>query len=392
MKRDDSRGASVGYAIERILLRIVLTALLIFFLAVCLPTIWNLFSPFIIALCIAALLEPVIRFAMKRLKMKRGAASAILVLLLTALFLGLLYWFCSFAVVQLIGLGDNAQSIVSGVVSVLQSATDKLLDMAKSLPQTVGSTIRSSLENAYSALYNAGMGLVGNLANRLLGLAAALPYAIVYLNFIIIATIFITNRYDSISEFLHKRRKDSQMHDSFSVLRRSAGKGMAGYVRVQLLFSFLSTLISTVFFQAVGFRYSFLIGLAAGLLELIPQFGCGVLYIPWGVICFIIGQNGNGWLVLGLYAGYSLLRRITEPSLLGSNLGVSPLLSLIGMFVGMRMGGVLGLVLGPIAMVILASAARSNMFEGLRHDIGTVYRFMTERWKRGSEEITNAEK
>lgn len=177
---------------------------------------------------------------------------------------------------------------------------------------------------------------------------------------------------------------------SIRLLRQSAGEGLAGYIRVQLLFSLLALLISWVFFQAVGFEYAFLIGFAAALLELIPQFGCGVMYIPWGLVCFVVGTPHNGWLVLGLYAGYSLLRRVTEPALLGTNLGVSPLASLIGMFVGMRLGGVAGLILGPIVMVVLAGAVRAHLFDGIMRDAETIAVWMTQRWHRDEGEGKHA--
>ena len=159
---------------------------------------------------------------------------------------------------------------------------------------------------------------------------------------------------------------------------------------MQLLFSLLTLLIAWVFFEVVGFEYAFLIGFAAALLELIPQFGCGVLYIPWGLVCFVVGAPQNGWLVLGLYGGYSLLRRVTEPALLGTNLGVSPLASLIGMFVGMRLGGVPGLILGPIVMVVLAGAVRAHLFEGMARDAKTIALWMTDRWHRDERERKNA--
>ena len=128
-----------------------------------------------------------------------------------------------------------------------------------------------------------------------------------------------------------------------------------------------------------------MIGFAAALLELIPQFGCGVLYIPWSLICFMVGAARNGWLVLGLYLGYSLVRRVTEPELLGTNLGVSPLSSLVGMFVGMRLGGVLGLILGPIVMVVLVSAVRSHLFDGVLADMRVIAAYMRARWQRGRQ-------
>ena len=77
---------------------------------------------------------------------------------------------------------------------------------------------------------------------------------------------------------------------------------------------------------------------------------------------------------------------------MGSNLGVSPLLSLIGMFVGMRMGGVIGLILGPIVMVVLVSAVRSKLFDGVIGDIRMIFTHMTARWQRGRGEMADAGK
>lgn len=233
------------------------------------------------------------------------------------------------------------------------------------------------------------MQFAGNVVNGALSVVASLPYAFVYANFLLLAVIFITNRYEKWRQFLAGRRLFGGER-SIRLLRQSAGQGLAGYIRVQLLFSLLALLISWVFFQSVGFEYAFLIGFAAALLELIPQFGCGVLYIPWGLVCFVVGTPHNGWLVLGLYVGYSLLRRVTEPALLGTNLGVSPLASLVGMFVGMRLGGVAGLILGPIVMVVLVGAVRSHLFDGIVRDAETIALCMTRRWHRDEGDRKNA--
>lgn len=381
----------VCYALERMLLRGVFVAGAVVFATVLLPGLWGLFSPFLIGLLVAVALQPLIRFSKEKLHMKRGLAVGLWVFLATAVALALLYWFCSFAVVQLVSAAENAPTIISGVVEVLRTATNRLLSMAQSLPESVGETIRTSLNSAYRTLSDAGMQLAGNLVNSAVGFAAGLPYAFIYANFLLLAVIFITNRYESWQAFLH-RTSGGESERNLRLLRQSAGRGMMGYIRVQLLFSLLTCLISWVYFQSLGFQYAFLIGFVAALLELIPQFGCGVLYIPWSVICFIVGTTRNGWLVLGLYIGYSLLRRVTEPALLGTNLGVSPLLSLIGMFVGMRLGGVFGLILGPIVMVVVVSAVRAHLFDGILADMKTIIAYMTRRWRRGLEGKENAAK
>ncbi len=371
------------YALERMLWRCVFAALTIVFLTVLLSVVWDLLSPFLIGLAVAAALQPLIRFAQNRLHMRRGLAAGLWIALATIVALVLLYWFCSFAVVQLVSAAENAPTIISGIVDVLRAATNRLLNMVQSLPDSFGETIRTSLNSIYMSISDMGMQLAGTLINGAVGLAASLPYAFVYANFLLLAVIFITNRYEGWRQRLICRKGESESGRGLRLLKQSAGRGLAGYIRVQLLFSLLTCLISWVFFQTVGFQYAFLIGFVAALLEMIPQFGCGVLFIPWSVICFLVGASRNGWLVLGLYLSYSLLRRVTEPALLGTNLGVSPLASLVGMFVGMRMGGVVGLILGPIVTVVLLSAVRSHLFDGILSDMKVISDSLAARWRRG---------
>ncbi len=376
----------VRYAAERCVWRLVLTVLAAVFVTVVLPVLWNLFSPFLIGLAMAALLHPLIRFMQQKWHVRRGLAVGIWVTLAVVAALLLLYWFCSFVVVQL---AVAAPGVVTSVVDMLRTASDRLLGMAQALPDSLGETIRTSLNSAYKTLTDAGMQFAGNVINAAVAFAASLPYAFIYANFLILAIIFITNRYEKWLQFFRSHHIWGGDR-SIRLLRQSAGRGMAGYIRVQLLFALLVCLISWVFFQAVGFEFAFVIGFVAALLELIPQFGCGVLYIPWSAICFLVGASRNGWLVLGLYLGYSLLRRVTEPALLGTNLGVSPLASLIGMFVGMRVAGVFGLILGPIVMVVLVSAVRSRLFDGLVADAKTLALYLRRRWRRGKEPAPHA--
>lgn len=371
---------AVRYAGERLVLRVVLVAVAVVFFTVLVPQLWSLFSPFIIATVVAMMLQPVIRFGQNKLHMKRGLVVAICLTLVVVLAFLLLYWFAAFAVVQLISASENAPTIIGNIVNILQTAVDKILDMVSSMPENVGVAIRQSINDAFASLSNAGMNLARAGVNYAVSFAASIPAVFIYANFLILAMVFITNRYPKFVRFFSKEASGEQ---NIRMLRQSAGKGMMGYIRVQLLFSMLTFLVSWVFFQAVGFEYAFLIGFLAALLELIPQFGCGTLYLPWSAICFIVGSYRNGWLVLGMYLVYSLLRRVTEPALLGTNLGVSPLASLVGMFVGMRLGGVIGLILGPVLMVVLVSAVRSRLFDATITDIKTLADCLRTRWLRG---------
>ena len=380
---------SVWYAAERLALRLLWSALAALFLVVLVPQLWRLFSPFVIALPIAALLQPSIRFCQEKLRVRRGFAVAFWVILVCSVALVVLYWFVSFVVVQVINAANNAPSIISSVVNVLQTATNNILDEAQAMPLSVGETIRSSLNRGFQSLGATGMEVATGLVNSVLAFAASLPYAFVYANFLILGLFFLTGRYERFRGFFQKDKEASSQSvaedsggESITMLRQTAVRGMIGYARVQFLFFLLTFGLSWVYFQFLGFEYAIVIGLFAAVLELIPQFGCGTLYIPWAAVSFLIGANENGWLILGLYLGYTGIRRFTEPMLLGSNLGVSPLYSLIGMFVGMQLAGVVGLIAGPIVMVVLNSAIRAHLFDGTLRDCKALYRHMQARWKR----------
>jgi len=383
----------VAYAAERLALRLLLCAVIALFLAYMVPLLWSTLSPFIIALPVAAGLQPLIRFFEKKLHLGHGFAVVFWVLLVSVAALFVVYWFVSFAVGQIISAANNAPTLVNGTINVLREASDRVLNAAETLSVTVSDTVRESLNSAFKWLGEQATGIAGASLNFLVGFASSLPYALIYANFLILGVYFITGRYPEMKQKLVHHRELEDTDGSLSMLRRSAVKGALGYLRVQVLWFVLLLTLSTVYFQIMGFPYAALIGVLAALLEMIPQFGCGVLYVPWALIAFLIQDANTGWAVAGFYLAYSLLRRLLDPKLLGDNLGMSPLLSLVGMFVGMRLGGVIGLILGPIAMMVLVSAVRARFFDGAAADVRLLYECIQRRWKRGQEEdLTNTEK
>jgi len=118
----------------------------------------------------------------------------------------------------------------------------------------------------------------------------------------------------------------------------------------------------------------------AAFLEFLPLFGNGTLYIPWSIVAYVLGMNQVGTQILILYLLLITFRRITEPRVMSANIGVSPLLSLIGMFVGMRFGGLIGLMGGPVVMTVLVTMVQGHYLDGVNRDIHTIWAFLRKRW------------
>ncbi len=364
--------SAVGRALGRLAIRLTVALLVVLFLWFFGPLVWRLFSPFILALLVAVMLQRPIRWAEKRMRLKHGAAVAIWVILVCAAICGLLYWIISTIVFQILQISGNYQAIVNDIISILRGAANSVLSALDYLPTEAEQWLRGALNDAFVKLGEAGTSLLGQVVNFTISIASGIPYGLIYLNFLLLGIYFIAADYRGIKARLFGMMGDSTRARS-EQLSGTAWSSMGGYVRVQFLYGVLVLLVSWPMLSLFGLPYALLISLLAALLEFLPIFGNGTLYIPWGIICFIIGlpRLGTGLLLLTL--GLNIFRRVTEPKLLSNHMGLSPLLSLISMFVGMELYGVIGLIFAPVVLVVVQSAWRTKIFESTLADVRCLF-------------------
>jgi predicted PurR-regulated permease PerM len=101
-----------------------------------------------------------------------------------------------------------------------------------------------------------------------------------------------------------------------------------------------------------------LFGVAIGLFDAFPVLGSGMLLVPWSVISFIRGKAFDGAVLLTLFGICQFMREYLEPKLLGGKMGIKPVQSLMAIYIGYELFGVLGLFLGPFGLVLIKSMWR----------------------------------
>ena len=131
--------------------------------------------------------------------------------------------------------------------------------------------------------------------------------------------------------------------------------------------SYLLLLVITFFEMMVGLLlirapYPLVMALVIAALDLLPVIGVGVVLIPWGVWSFAVGRTPFGIGLLVLFAFHTVFRQIIEPKIVGKNLGVHPLLTLLFIYVGYSVFGIAGLLLVPVLTVGI-KAANGNVKE-----------------------------
>ena len=368
-------------AAERMLLRLLGVAAAFAVVRWVLPEVWDKMSPFIIAVPIAAALQPVIRFLQKRIKLKRSPASLIPVLLLLALFLGLIIWLLIFTIGHVPGIVSQSGDLMTESISTMRLAMSNLLTkIGESTDPGVADWIRNALTTLLERLSIWGTGIAQTVGTFVVNLATAMPYSIIYISFLTIGLYFIAKEYEEIRSYLpggKRRKQDSRT----TQLTNSTVKSLFGYLRVQGTFALIVGIVSWIYLTCFGFSYAGITALFCGVMELVPMIGSGVPYIIMSVIQFLLGNTAAGFQILFLTLGLQLLRRVLEPKLMSDSIGITPLESLIGMFVGMRFGGIIGLIGGPVLMSVLVGAFKGGLFASTARDFHLISVWMKNRLK-----------
>lgn len=377
-------------AAERLALKGLGAVLLIAFLFWAVPQIWDKLSPFIIAIPLAAALQPVIRFAHEKMKIKRGISVLICVLLLLGILAGAASWGISIVLEQAPQVVGQSGSMISEAVKTMQQAAENLVkNSADSFSPQVQTLLRNTMEDALVRISSWATEIAADVVSFAVSMITGLPYGVIYISFLAMALYFITLHYGEIRSYLpggKRRRQDSNT----TQLTNSALRSLMGYLRVQGTFAVMVLVVSLIALKCFGFRYSGALSILAGLMEMVPMVGSGLMYILMSIVFFLTGNTVWGIQVLALTGVLQLLRRILEPKLMSNSIGISPLLSLIGMFVGMRFGGIVGLIGGPVAMAVLVGAVRGNVFIRISEDIQLVTEWFKRRWAKPEDAMETA--
>ena len=118
-------------------------------------------------------------------------------------------------------------------------------------------------------------------------------------------------------------------------------------------------IVATVLTAAIAFlllrvRSGILWAAVVALLDALPALGTGVILVPWSLVCFLQGSHARGLGLLGAYAVAAILRSVLEPKLVGKQLGLDPLVTLVALYAGFRLWGLPGMILAPLLAVIIA--------------------------------------
>lgn len=322
-----------------------------------------LFFPFLFAFVTAAALQRPIRFLVRRMHFKKGLASFICVLVPVLLFLLIGVFIGARLVTELRGLFRYLMTIAEDLPAFLEQVRLTLLNALRHVPEFARDYAETTLDEFFNGL-NTQKGELPDLSlfftpvNGIWTTAKRIPTMIVAGVITIISCFFVTADYDRIVRFIKRQFPEDKRRAitaSKQALFSSFGRLILAYILIMFI-TFGEMLIGLSIFSVFGlFEGRFVLGAAflVALGDMLPLLGTGTILGSWGLYSMLTGNAKFGFGLWGLYAVNYIIHEIIEPRLVGKQLGLRPILSLAGIYIGLHLFGVVGLFLVPMSLMLV---------------------------------------
>lgn len=315
-------------------------------------------APFIIAFAIASLMEPIIKFMQKRLGISRKFAAPIVLVVVLAILATVLTLLVTKLVNEIISFIYVAPDLFTSLYNKLQVLLDEATKLYQWLPADISQNLQGTLANLSTSL----VALTKQVGKGAYQTAISIPEAIIFTIITILATYFISSDREKISVYFYSQLPQSWVNRVRSI-RTDMFSALFGYIRAQLIMMSITFTELFIGFNIIHIKYTLLLAVLIALIDALPVLGTGGVLIPWALFSFITGDMRMGISLLILYFIVLIVRQLIEPKVLGHQIGVYPLLTLMAMYGGLKLVGVVGLILGPITFLLL-----KNIFSGIIHD------------------------
>lgn len=353
---------------KKIAIDLVLTIVIVLMLIFVAPKLIAFFLPFVIGYVIALIANPLVKFLEKRLKIVRKHGSAIVIIVVLALIIGALYLIISVLVRESISFITDLPNLYENLNLQIKEVQNNLQGVYKAFPLGIQRFIDNLGDNigSYVNVFVQKMELP-TISDAGLLVKNAAEFLFMMIITIMSAYFFIAER-ERMSLQLKKILPES-WGDKVKMISDNFKLAFGGYLKAQFKIMLIITIILFVGFEVINVGYAILLAIGIAFLDFLPFFGTGAVLWPWAVVELVSGNYFRMVVLLIIYLICQIVRQILQPKLVGDSIGISPLETLIFMYVGYKMKGLLGIIIGiPIGM-ILVNFYKSGAFDGIIEDI-----------------------
>lgn len=313
--------------------------------------------PFVTALFITALTRPFVRYVSK----KTGVPIKLAVILFTLIIISLLFTVIYICVSRLVSELVSLATFVSGqeFSDAVNNLTQKTLYALSGLSGQKWSSqqvsiLSEKIQSFDFVVTESIKEILPTLLSKIGSFLSFFPSAILFTVIMFVALFYIGCDYEKISRFLTRQLSEKTLKNVKEVKKvflTTSSELFKAYFLITLIT--FSQLVAGLLVLKV--RYAVLLALVIAIVDMLPVLGTGTVLVPWAIGCYIMGDMPRCIGLIVIYAIITLVRQIAEPKIVGTAVGLHPLVTLISMYVGIKLIGFAGLFLFPMGAIILKS-------------------------------------
>lgn len=321
--------------------------------------IWLIFKyalpwlmPFVVAFLISRLIEPVVRALTERVHFKRGIASALCTILVFAALIALGSVIVGRIVYELSALIRDLPSLISDFSKLFTKLGEKINVYIQSAPQEV----REYLVGAIDGIRGKAEEIPGLLSAKLPGIVSGLvsgvPKLLIFVFTCAVSVFFISSGYSSFAGFIMRQIPENGQAIARQ-LKTDLYSTFGKWLKAQLVLSAVTFGELCVSFLILRINFAVLLALLVAVLDALPLIGVGTILMPWSLICLATGEYRTSIILAVTYVIVVIVRNVLEPKVIGKQLGLAPIATLVCIYIGFKAMGFFGMILLPIALIMV---------------------------------------
>lgn len=307
-------------------------------------------APFFIGGLLAIIINPISQRLERKFKINKGISTLFLSILGVAFVIFIATWLIfkgsQELVIFLNNIDTNRYSYINDMLNNFMNNIDYYINYLDGLSNN-SINVQELMTNYGDSIAN----IAKSLLSKTIDLATSIPTIMILILTLFMSTYFIAKDIDNIENKFYSIFTD-ETRIKVRRVRYEIGSSIKGYIRAYTILMSMTFLVIWISFSLFRIPYGLPLGIIGALLDLIPFLGIIVIFVPVIVYYFIVDNYFVSIGITIVFIALSIVRQILEPKLVASNVGINPLLTIIAIFIGLQVKGVLGILfcLGLLVM------------------------------------------
>ncbi|MEF9945623.1 MAG: sporulation integral membrane protein YtvI [Lachnospiraceae bacterium] len=326
------------------------------------------FMPFVIGWFISFIANPLVCWLEKRLKIVKELGSMLIIVVVLAVILSAVYFGGSKLVAEIGSLIKDVPDIYHQLEEGLHQIGQRLDGFFNILPvgiqtgwNAIVTNLDQTLSKAMSQWSDPAVEAAGNFVKKIPGMLIGVIVSVVS------AYFFIAEREQVI--IWSKKITPEPIQKRMTMVIDNLKYAVGGYFKAQFKIMAVVGVILFIGFGVLGVYYAILLAILIAFLDFLPFFGTGTALIPWALYQFLVGHYKMAIGLVVLYAVTQVVRQLIQPKLIGDDIGLNPLLTLVFLYTGYKLGSLLGMIFAvPIGMIII-NMYKAGAFDYILDDV-----------------------